>query len=215
MGPNAAISADQSSLAARLAHLAAADGTSAHPHAGLLRRSAAPRRDLADAVHALCAVHGARPGAAEEARRRAGDPWLDRAADLFAAERAVLARLCSAAGPLPSTPGQSATEAALAGQRHALGVLAASDRQGCALGVVAALALDWCAVRPVLYRAAAAFGLSDDVLPNPTAGVEDALARAVARGVSERAVLFGAEQLLAQHRGLWSLLEARADARPS
>ncbi len=29
----------------------------------------------------------------------------------------------------------------------------------------------------------------------------------------ERAMLFGAEQFLAQHRGLWQLLEARASAR--
>ena len=29
----------------------------------------------------------------------------------------------------------------------------------------------------------------------------------------ERAMLFGAEQMLAQHRGLWHLLEARASAR--
>jgi hypothetical protein len=29
----------------------------------------------------------------------------------------------------------------------------------------------------------------------------------------ERAALFGAQQLLAQHRGLWSLLDARAAAR--
>ena len=29
----------------------------------------------------------------------------------------------------------------------------------------------------------------------------------------ERAIGFGAQQLFAQHRGLWSLLEARAEAR--
>jgi hypothetical protein len=30
---------------------------------------------------------------------------------------------------------------------------------------------------------------------------------------TERAITFGAQQLLAQHRGLWSLLDARASAR--
>ncbi len=35
----------------------------------------------------------------------------------------------------------------------------------------------------------------------------------VREGVLERAMLFGAQQLFAQHRGLWDLLEARASAR--
>jgi len=29
----------------------------------------------------------------------------------------------------------------------------------------------------------------------------------------ERAIMFGVQQLLVQHRGLWDLLEARAEAR--
>jgi hypothetical protein len=32
---------------------------------------------------------------------------------------------------------------------------------------------------------------------------------------AERAMQFGAQQLLLQHRGLWDLLEARRDARDS
>ena len=40
------------------------------------------------------------------------------------AERATLVKLVAAVGPLPSTPGQAETEAAIAGQRHALDMLA-------------------------------------------------------------------------------------------
>lgn len=214
MGLNAAISPDTPPLLERLADLVRTDGTAAHPHAARLTSPSASRRDLADAVHALCAVHGTLPGVADEARRRYGESWLTAAAAAFAAERGSLSRLVAAAGPLPSTSGQAATEAALVGQRHALRVLASSDRAGCAVGVVAALALDWAAIRPILANAAAGFGLTGDVLPSDLAEIaEQAVASASATGTSERALVFGANQLLAQHRGLWSLLEARASAR--
>jgi hypothetical protein len=40
-----------------------------------------------------------------------------------------------------------------------------------------------------------------------------ALIEAAGTPAIERAILFGAQQLLVQHRGLWDLLEARAEAR--
>jgi len=214
MGLNAVTSPDAPPLMMRLADLVVVEGSASHSHARALCSATAARRDLADAVHALCGVHGTLPGVADEARRTSSDPWLAATGEAFASERSLLSRLVAASGPLPSTPGQAASETALVGQRHALRILASSDRAGCALGVVVALALDWRAIRPVLANAASAFGLSGRPEVQDTgAGAEQAIAAAIAIGTSERALLFGADQMLTQQRGLWSLLEARAAAR--
>ena len=195
-----------------LSRLLAADGSAAHPYPRVLAQPRSAPRDLADAVHALCMIHGQHPdlltiaaGLCENVPARA---WLFEAAAGFATERASLAQMITAAGPLPSTPGQAETAAALTTERHALEMLARSERAGVALGAAAALIGDWAAIRPVLARAADRFGvaLADAALP----AAEALLARA---SMPERAVAFGAQQLLAQHRGLWSLLEARASAR--
>jgi len=52
-------------------------------------------------------------------------------------------------------------------------------------------------------------------LPRPCSLGDAALLREVADGAaeSERALLFGAQQLALQHRALWDLLEAREQAR--
>ena len=198
--------------------MTAADGTAAHDWAQRLGTSAAARRDLCDAVHSLAMVHGTHPGMADDALAHrahadAGD-WLVEVSAAFAAERAVIAMLVAAAGPLPSTPGQAGSEGAILGQRHALEMLARSDRGGCAEGAIAALLVDWPAVRRVLDHAGRCFGVPVPAAQLPgesdTAAVIDALGRSPA---TERAIVFGAQQLLAQHRGLWSLLEARAEAR--
>lgn len=183
-----------------------------------LTERGAAQRDLSDAVHALCTLHGRLPGVIEHAASRntlaAAAEWLAAAERGIGAERAFLARLTSAAGPLPSTPGQAETEAAIAGQRHALDMLAQSDRSGCALGAAAALVLDWQALRNVLDAAAVRFGVAPvaGTLPTERDTVE-AIATIAAAPALERAISFGAQQLLAQHRGLWDLLEARASAR--
>jgi hypothetical protein len=123
-------------------------------------------------------------------------------------------RIVAAAGPLPSTPGHAESEAAAHAQRHALDMLAQSDRAGCAAGAALALAIDWAAIRGVLDAAAHRLGVQalPSALPpaQETVTVVDALSRQPA---IERAMLFGAQQLFAQHRGLWDLLEARASAR--
>jgi len=201
-----------------VARLGAADGSAAHPYFRHLVSGHATARDLSDAVHALCAVHGHHPGLAAAALTRAAQrdaaDWLDVIADAFAVERAYLAQLASAAGPLPSTPGQAATEAALIGERHALEMLARSDRQGCATGAAAALVLEWSAIRRILDAAATRFGV--DVLPAafpPEAETATSITQLGATPATERAISFGAQQLFAQHRGLWSLLDARASAR--
>lgn len=194
--------------------LATADGAGAHGfHARLLARRA-PDRDLADTVHALCAVHGHHPDLIEIVAAGPAAPardWLDAAVAGFAGERRFLAHLTAAAGPLPSTPGQAQTETALTAERHALEMLARSERTGVGLGAAAALVWDWTALRQVLAHAADRFGVAipASTLPAPaaTAAALDAIPAA------ERAIGFGAQQLFAQHRGLLSLLEARASAR--
>lgn len=181
-------------------------------------------RDLADAVHFLCQLHGRHPGVVEQAADAAGCEvsdgcdmsarWLRGVVPAFAAERLYVTRLAVAAGPVPSTPGSAISEAAVAGQRHAMDMLARSERRGCPMGAAVALVLDWRALRPLLDRAAARLGVE----PTPCALPD---ARAVFAAVDEvatdpavrRALNFGWSQVVAQHRGLFDLLEARQSAR--
>jgi len=175
-------------------------------------------RDIADAIHFLCVLHGRHPGVIELAALRATEPaaraWLSEAADAMADERRYLAKLAVAAGGAPSTPGSAQSEAAVAGQRGALVTLAQSDRHGCALGAALAFALDWRTVRELLDRAAERLGV--DALPFRLGQADEIRLVADVIGESalaERALLFGASQLVRQHWGLWDLLEARKRAR--
>ena len=203
-----------------VAALVAAEGSGMHryvtSHDLLAGRHAA--RNMADAVHYLCILHGRHPGVADHAANHtandAARAWLIDSVDGFIRERTFLTRLVVAVGPLPSTPGQSESETAVNGQRHALEMLAQSDRNGCALGAAMALVLDWQAVRDVLDGAGKRFGVDapSSILPSVEATM--ALANSVAESPAmERAISFGAQQILAQHRGLWDLLEARQTAR--
>ncbi|MGC6329749.1 DUF6975 family protein [Rhizorhabdus sp. FW153] len=199
--------------------LLAADGGKTHPYiaSAIFARGREAARDLADAVHLISSLHGGHPGVVDLAQQRPPEEtvraWLDAAAEGFAQERAYLMRTVVAAGPLPSTPGHAGCETAVAGQRHALEMLARSERKGCALGAAAALVLDWRAIRTVVDAAAQRFGvtLTPPALPSmrQTLGVLELIESPAA----ERAIVFGAQQLLIQHRGLWDLLEARSGAR--
>lgn len=201
-----------------MGQLVASDGSANHPYLQRLAENIEPMRDLSDAVHYICLLHGRHPGVIDHALEHARVPlerdWIEAAADAFAAERAYLVRIVAAAGPLPSTPGHAESEAAAAAQRHALDMLAQSDRAGCATGAALALAIDWATIREVLDAAADRLGIDPPPLtlplPEETVSVVDALVR---EGAIERAMLFGAQQMFAQHRGLWDLLEARASAR--
>jgi hypothetical protein len=194
-------------------------GSAAHPwpRSEALLRGPAATRNLADAVHCLCALHGRHPSVIDHAGvRPAGEPisqWLAAAGEAFADERALLGRLAAAAGPIPSTPDGQQAEAALAAQRHAIDVLARSERSGCALGAALALVADWSAIRQVLAVAADRFGVSASVsrLSRPDALVS--IVGDVESAAERRAMLFAAEQIAHQHFGLWDLLEARALAR--
>ena len=201
-----------------LVRLGEADGSAAHPHMRRLVLGTPVQRTLSDAIHALCAIHGDHPGMIADVLTQAEHPpateWLAAAAVGFAEERAYLAQLTAAVGPLPSTPGQALTETALVNERHALEMLARSERRGCATGAAAALVYDWTAIRRVLDAAAERFSVAVPATGFPHESVTAAtIAELGAAPGCDRAILFGAQQLFAQHRGLWSLLEARASAR--
>jgi len=195
------------------------EGSASHPYpAGRITKGRHVARDLADAVHYLCTLHGRTPGVVDLATR--GDVpaavrgWADATVAGFARERAYLTRIVVAAGPLPSTPGQAESEAAVIGQRHALEMLAGSDRAGCALGAAMGLVLDWRAVRTVMDAAARRFSVDPPTLLLPGEEATSEAATALADQPSiERALLFGARQILVQQRGLWELLESRQHAR--
>lgn len=198
----------------------AGHGTASHPYLPALIEASGPNsaRDIADAVHLLCSVHGHHPGLVEQALalcpKGPAQVWLGKAVDSFERERLFLVRLTSAVGPIPSTPGAAETEATLLAQRHALEILARSERRGCALGAATALVCDWWPIRRLLDRAAARTGIESPVPSLPDeASILDVIAIHCDSPASERALAFGGEQLLLQNRGMFDLLEARATAR--
>src|SRR3954454_1511029 len=157
-------------------------------------------RDLADAVHLLCSLHGRYPGLIEIALQRCPkgpvQDWLSRASEGFERERLYLVRLTSAVGPLPSTPGAAQTESSLVAARHALETLAMSERGGCALGAATALVGDWWPIRRLLDRAAARVGTESPAPSLPDeASVVEVIDRAATSPGNARALAFGGEQL--------------------
>jgi hypothetical protein len=199
---------------------AAEHGSAAHPYARSEALLTGPKagRNLADLIHFLCVLHGRYPGVIDHAASRIVDPraraWIAETAYAFAGERAFLAKLAVAAGPVPSTPGAADSDAAVIAQRHAVEMLAQSERNGCALGAATALVLDWTVVRSALDVAANRLGLETPDFPVGRPDVVASVADAYASAPSiQRALLFGAQQILIQHHGLWDLLEARHQAR--
>jgi hypothetical protein len=174
--------------------------------------------DLADAVHLLCALHGHFPGLIAVAAHNCVDPdekaWLAGASDAFEGERGYLLRLTAAVGPIPGTPGAAETESSLSAMRHALDTLARSERSGCALGAACALVADWRPLRHLLDRAASRSGLDVPNCGLPDGEAVTAIIGQAARSPAvARALAFGSEQMLLQHRALFALLEARSEAR--
>ena len=205
---------------ASLLALAAEQGSAAHPYARSAALSQAPEatRNLSDLLHFLCILHGRYPGivdhAAERTVDRAACAWLADASYAFAGERAYIARLAVAAGPVPSTPGAAESDNAVMHQRHAIEMLARSERNGCALGAAMAVILDWSAIRRALDSAAPRVGVEPPEFSAADPGRIEAVAAGFAGSPStQRALLFGAQQILIQHYGLWDLLETRQQAR--
>ena len=200
--------------------LVRAEGSAAHRHPGsdVLSQGPEAARNVADVVHLLCLLHGRHPGVVDHAIDRVANSatraFLTDAANAFAQERALLTKLVVAVGPLPSTPGQADTETAVLAQHHAIDMLAQSERTGCALGAALALIADWSVIRPVLETAAKRLSLDIGRSDLPNANVIQSVIRSAENdAAADRAMLFGAQQIVAQHRGLWDLLEARAIAR--
>jgi hypothetical protein len=215
-------SVDRKSVSVAETQLArvAGDGCARHPHLNALLEAAGrdAGRDLSDAVHLLCSLHGRYPGLVELALQHClsgpAQSWLSRASEAFERERLYVVRLTAAVGPLPSTPGAAETESTLAAARHALETLAHSERNGCSLGAATALVGDWWPIRRLLDRAAARVGLQAPAPSLPDeASIVEVIGLSADNPASERALAFGGEQLLLQHRGLFDLLEARAAAR--
>ena len=198
----------------------AGEGCARHPYLSALLEASGPHtgRDLSDAVHLLCSLHGRYPGLIELALQRSSSGpaqvWLSQASEAFERERLYLVRLTSAVGPLPSTPGAAETESSLVAARHALETLAHSERKGCSLGAATTLVGDWWPIRRLLDRAAARVGIQS---PAPSLPDEESVIEVINSSsdalVGDRALAFGSEQLLLQHRALLDLLEARAEAR--
>jgi hypothetical protein len=220
MAVNRSVGQQQVSVAdGQLARIAA-DGCARHQYLNALLEASGRHsgRDLADAVHLLCSLHGRYPGLIEIALQRCpkgpAQEWLSRASDAFERERLYVVRLTSAVGPLPSTPGAAETESSLVAARHALETLAMSERDGCALGAATALVGDWWPIRRLLDRAATRAGIES---PAPSLPDEASVVAVIRDGSatpsSARALAFGGEQLLLQHRALFDLLEARSEAR--
>ena len=220
MATNRSVGQRQASAAeAQLARIGL-EGCVRHSHLDALLESSGRNagRDLADAIHLLCSLHGRYPGLIEIALQRSVDgpvrDWLSRASEAFERERLYLVRLTAGVGPIPSTPGAAETESSLLAARHALETLAMSERNGCALGSATALVGDWWPIRRLLDRAASRAGIECPApsLPDEASIIStiDSMGDGMA---ATRALAFGGEQLLLQHRALFDLLEARAQAR--
>lgn len=207
-------------IGGKLLACVAEQGSAVHfyPASMALLRGPHAARNLSDAVHYVCTLHGRYPGVIDHAAGRCVDAparaWIAKAAEAFAVERGFLTRVAVAAGPVPGTPASSDSESAVLGQRHAIEMLAQSERNGCALGAALAVIADWGAIRIVLNAAAARFGVEVPAckLPDDEA-IRDIADQLAVSPAAERALLFGAEQIAVQHHGLWSLLEARQQAR--
>ena len=174
--------------------------------------------DIADIAHFLCVLHGCHPSVVDHAATKATEPiardWLVHAMNGFTAERAFLTKLTVSAGPIMGLRMEDQSNAAVLAQRKALEMLAQSDRNGCALGASFALVLEWQAIRPLLENIAVKLGIEPGSASLPSSEATNRLNAELAKSRSvERAIIFGVDQILAQHRGLWQLLEARRNAR--
>jgi hypothetical protein len=218
--PYAALGSEAADFGEMLVSLVSHEGSASHAYAYGPALNGGPHatRNLADVIHLFCSLQGAHPGLLEIAADQNliidCDQWFLEATSGFANERAYLAQLGVAAGPVPSTPGESETAAVLLSQRHALEMIGRSERFGCTLGAAAGLVLDWHSVRATLDMAAERLGVSIAPVLLPS---EETTAHMLAALPDhqrlDRTLSFGARQLLLQHTGLWDLLETRANAR--
>ena len=196
------------------------EGAGAHPWVRRLAsdpdRAAGP--DLADAVHWLALLHGGAAGLVDGASLRTRSErerrFLNGAFDAWQSERAALSTLAVAVGPVPSTPGQHADEATTATLSRAIATLATSERDGVSLGAATALIVEWHGLRALMERAAERFGgdISPCVLP-PQPDLLATVAGFVDAPGMERAMAFGARELVRRHGTFVAMLQRRSAAR--
>jgi hypothetical protein len=135
---------------------------------------------------------------------------LVKSTEAFAIERSFLTRLTVAAGPMHSHSGQEKVTAVLANQANSFEMLATSDRKGCAAGTAIAFVVDWQATRPLIDGVALLLGISPPADKFPDLNDCFELAGLLAENERvERAMRFGADQVLAQQRGLWQIIASR------
>jgi hypothetical protein len=169
---------------------------------------------IADISHFLCISHGRHPGVVDHAASKIIDDiardWLVEAINGFVVERAFLNQLTVAAGPITRQNGQEKITAILEQQSKSFQMLATSDRKGTAAGAAIAFVIDWQSTRPLLDIVAISLGIepAKSILPPASSTQELAGQLAFDTGKS-RAMMFGAQQLLSQQRGLWQLIAAR------
>lgn len=173
---------------------------------------------VADIAHFLCVLHGRHPGVVDHASGKttevAAREWFVKAMDGFASERAFLTKLTVSAGPITGVSTNDQSNATLMAQRKSLELLSQSDRSGCALGASLALVADWQSIRPVLEQIALRLDVEPRQWPLPSVEKTEALYEQQCHSANmERAINFGVDQVLSQHRGLWQLLDARCKAR--
>jgi hypothetical protein len=168
---------------------------------------------LADISHFLHILHGRHPGVIEYAAQNADDAaqaWLMKAMDGMLAERNYLNKLTVTAGPIRRLPGQDKISLLVECQAKNFQMLASSDRHGCSSGAAIAFVLDWHQTRPLLDIVAQEMGLMPTSLVLPSVLECQHLAEKLNHDVGyRRAMAFGADQTLAQQRGLWQLVVAR------
>ena len=181
---------------------AAAAASRSHPHAASVATVAPDHPARVEAVHFFTLLHAERPSAATVAATADPHRWVARFAAAFEADRSWLAR-AAVAGAAPCRADLTRHELLVRHQREAMLTLARSDRAGCALGAVAALAVDWPTVRVTLSGE-----VRREVDPQIAYAIEVAAMSPAAR----RAIGFGVAQMIAIHRTLWDLLEARQAA---
>ena len=169
---------------------------------------------IADIAHFLCISHGRHPGIIDHAATKIVDDvareWLVEAINGFALERAFLNQLTVTAGPIARQTGQEKITALLEHQSKSFQMLATSDRKGTAAGAAIAFIIDWRCTRPLLDIAALSLGIEPSKCTLPENTLAQKLAHILASDTAKsRAMMFGAQQLLGQQRGLWQLIAAR------
>lgn len=169
---------------------------------------------LADISHFMHISHGRHPGIIDYAAHKIVDNaarnWLIQAIEGMAAERAFLNKLTVTAGPIRRLNGQDKVNAIVENQAKSFQMLSTSDRKGCPAGAVIAFVVDWHETRNLLCIVAREIGVEPAPLLLPPVDACAELAGQLDDGAAyRRAMAFGAQQILAQQRGLWQLIVAR------